>query len=174
MLEKSTSPSLPIEGGTLACCATRVRDAPETPLKVPLLLTRGRALAYATPHSPWISVERAGTSDAPCSQGKGMCGAMLDVSGGGRAGTVVGARPAEGPAGSVQRCPGVPAVAGGTQERAEGRDGGVWAAGPGDRARRRRVVKARTRRAVAAKGRPERCATAARRTGSWGVTREVC
>ena len=69
----------------------------------------------------------------------------------------------KGHAGSVQRCPGVPAVAGGTQERAEGRDGGVWAAGPGDRARRRRVVKARTRRAVAAEGRPERCATAARR-----------
>ena len=55
--------------------------------------------------------------------------AMLDVSGGSRAGTVVVARQAEGPAGSVQRCPGVPAVEGGAKEREEGRDGGVWAEG---------------------------------------------
>jgi hypothetical protein len=44
-------------------------------------------------------------------------GARLDASGGGRAGTVVVARQAEGPAGIVQRCPGVHAVDGGTQER---------------------------------------------------------
>jgi hypothetical protein len=106
-----------------------------------LLLTLGRALAYATPHSPWTPVERAGTSDAPCSQGKGLCGAMLDASGG-RAGTVVVARQAEGPAGSVQGCPDVPAVDGGTKEREEGRDGGVWSEGLGARARRCRAGKA--------------------------------
>ena len=107
-----------------------------------LFLTRGCALAYATPHSPWTPVERACTSDAPCSQGKRACGAMLDASGGGRAGTVVVARQAEGPAGGVQRCPGVPAVDGGAKEREEGRDGGVWAEGPGVSARRRRAGQA--------------------------------
>ena len=81
-------------------CVLRTRDASEGTI---LLLTLGRALAYATPHSPGTPVERACTADAPYSQGKGMCGALLDASGG-RAGTVVGAHPAEGPAGSVQRC----------------------------------------------------------------------
>ena len=140
MVEKSITPSYRGRHPRVLRhpCVRRTRDASEGAL---LLLTLGRALAYATPHSPWTPVERACTSDAPYSQGKGMCGAMLDVSGGSRAGTVVVARPAEGPAGSVQRCPGVPAVEGGTQERAEGRDGGVWAEGSGDRARRRRVSK---------------------------------
>jgi hypothetical protein len=114
-----------------------------------LLLTPGCALAYATQHSPWTTVERACTSYAPCSHGKGACGAMLDASGGGRARTVFVARQAAGPAGVVQRGPGVHAVDGGAKEREEGRDGGVWAEGPGDRARRRRARKARTRRSVA-------------------------
>jgi hypothetical protein len=65
---------------------------------------------------------------------------MLDASGGGRAVTVFVARQASGPAGVVQRCPGVHAVDGGTQEREDGRDGGVWSEGPGDSARRRRAV----------------------------------
>jgi len=80
-----------------------------------LLLTLGRALAYAMPHSPWTPVERAYTSDATCSQGKGAYGTMLDARGGDRAGTVVVARQAEGPAGSVQRYPGVHAVHGGSK-----------------------------------------------------------
>ena len=106
MLEKSITPSYRGRHPRVLRhpCVRRTRDASEGAL---LLLTRGRALAYATPHSPWTPVERACTSDAPYSQGKGMCGAMLDVSGGGRAGTVVVARQAEGPAGTssvVQAC----------------------------------------------------------------------
>jgi hypothetical protein len=64
-----------------------------------LLLTLGGALAYATQHSPWTTVERVCKPDATCSQGKGACGARLDASGGGRAVTVVVARHASGPAG---------------------------------------------------------------------------
>ena len=56
---------------------------------------------------------------------------MLDASGCGRAGTVFVARQASGPAGVVQRCPGVHAVDGGTKEREEGRDGGVCSEGLG-------------------------------------------
>ena len=67
---------------------------------------------------------------------------MLDASGGGRARTVVVARQAAGPAGVVQRGPGVHAVDGGAKEREEGRDGGVWAEGPGVSARRRRAGQA--------------------------------
>jgi len=79
-----------------------------------LLLTRGRALTYATPHSPWTPVERARKPYAPCSHGKGAGGAMLDASDCGRAVTVCGALQASGPAVVIQRCPGVPAVDGGT------------------------------------------------------------
>ena len=80
-----------------------------------MLLTPGRALAYATQHSPWTTVERACTPDATGSQGKGACGARRDASGCGRAGTVFVARHASGPAGVVQRCPGVHAVHGGSK-----------------------------------------------------------
>jgi hypothetical protein len=89
---------------------------------------------------------------------------MLDASGCARAVTVFVARQAEGPAGVVQRCPSVHAVDGGTKEREEGRDGGVWSEGPGASARRRRAGKARPRRAGAAMGRPQRCETVAHRT----------
>ena len=122
-----------------------------------MLLTRGRTRAYATQHSPWTPVERACTPYATCSRGKGVCGAMLDASGCGRAVTVFVARQVSGPAGILQRCPGVHAVDGGTS----GRDGGVWSEGCGDSARRPRGVKARTRRSGGAKGRPQLCATAA-------------
>ena len=71
-----------------------------------------------------------------------MCGAMLDASGGGRARTVFVARQAAGPAGVVQLCPGGHAVDGSPKEREEGRDGGVWAEGPGVSARRRKAGQA--------------------------------
>jgi hypothetical protein len=105
-----------------------------------LLLTRGRALAYATQRSPWTPIEHACTPDATCSHGQSACGAMLDASGGGGAVTVFVARHASGPTGVVQVCPGVHAVDGGTKEREEGRDGGVWSKGPEDRTRQRGAV----------------------------------
>ena len=46
--------------------------------------------------------------------------------------------------------------------------------GPGARARRRRAVKARTRRSVATKGRPQLCETAARRKRLWPALYERC
>jgi hypothetical protein len=136
----------------------RTRDASEGAI---LLLTRGRALAYATQHSPWTTVERACKPDATCSQGKGACGAMLDASGGGRVVTVFVALQEEGLAGIVQLCPGVHAVDGDTK-------------GPGDSARRRKAGKARTRRSVAAKGRPQLCAAPPRRTRVCSALHERC
>jgi hypothetical protein len=44
-----------------------------------LPLTRGRALAYATPHSLWTPVKRTCKPCAPCYQGNGAGGAMLNV-----------------------------------------------------------------------------------------------
>jgi hypothetical protein len=85
-------------------CLRRTRDASEGTI---LLLTLGCALAYATPHSPWTPVERACNPYAPCSQGKGAGGTMLDASGGDRAVTVFVALHAEGSALSssvVQAC----------------------------------------------------------------------
>ena len=92
MLEKSIPPSYRGRHPRVLRhpCVRRTRDASEGAI---LLLTRGRSLAYATPHSPWTPVERACTSDAPCFMGKGAYGAMLDASGGGRAGTVVVSSP---------------------------------------------------------------------------------
>jgi hypothetical protein len=90
-------------------CVRRPRGASEGAI---LLLTRGRALAYATQHSPWTMVERACNSYATGAHGQGACGAMFDARGGGRAGMIVVTRHAEGPAGVGQRCPGVHAVHG--------------------------------------------------------------
>jgi hypothetical protein len=92
-----------------------------------VLLTRGRASAYATPHSLWTPVESAYTPYAPCSHGKGAGGTRLDARGCGRVVTVCVARQASGPAIVGRLCPGVHAVDGGTK-------------GPGDRARRRRAI----------------------------------
>jgi hypothetical protein len=87
---------------------------------------------------------------------------MLDTRSCGRAVTVFVTRQASGPAGVVQVCPGVHTVDGGTEEREEGRDGGVWSEGRIVNARQRRAGKARTRRSVATKGRSHLCETAAR------------
>jgi hypothetical protein len=73
-----------MDGGTLMCGATRVGDAPRCASEGAILfLTLGCALAYATPHSPWTTVERACKPDATCSHAKGAYGAVLDASGGG-------------------------------------------------------------------------------------------
>ena len=114
-----------------------------------MLLTQGRALAYATLYSPWTPVERACTTDAPCDHGTGAGGAMPDASGG-RVVMVFVARQASGPAGVVQRYPSVHAVDGGIKERKERRDGGVWSEGPGARTSQRRAGHAGTRRSGAA------------------------
>jgi hypothetical protein len=129
-----------------------------------LFLTPGRALAYATQHSPWITVERACKPNATYSYGQGACGAMLDSGGCGRAVPVSVALSEHGPAGVVQLCPGVHAVEGGTQEREEGRDGGVWSEGLGDSMRPRMAIKARTIRPGAAMDCSQLCETAAGRT----------
>jgi hypothetical protein len=78
MVEKSIIPSYGWRHHSVLShpCVIRTRDASEGAI---LLLTRGRALAYATQHSPWTPVERACTSYAICSQGKGACGARLDA-----------------------------------------------------------------------------------------------
>jgi hypothetical protein len=89
---------------------------------------------------------------------------MRGSSGGGWAVMICFALHASGPAGVVQRCPGVPAVDGSPQEREEGRDGGVWSEGPGARTSQRRAIKAWTRRSGAAQGRPQLDETAARHT----------
>ena len=113
MLEKSITPSYRGRHPRVLRhpCVIRTRGASEGAL---LLLTRGRALAYATPHSPWTPVARACNPYAPCEQGKGAGGARLDASDGGRVVTGFGALHVSEAAVVVARCPGVYAVDGGT------------------------------------------------------------
>ena len=92
----------------VASCGTEPRTTddilPSASEGAILPLTRGRALAYATPHSLWTPVKRTCKPYAPCYQGNGAGGAMLNV----RAAVV------------VQRWPGVHAVDGSPKARGEG------------------------------------------------------
>ena len=70
---------LPLSG-CIVPCDTPARRVPRDASKGAILpLTRGRALAYATPHSLWTPVKRTCKPYAPCYQGNGAGGAMLNV-----------------------------------------------------------------------------------------------
>jgi hypothetical protein len=117
-------------------------------------------LCYAA--LPLDNGARAYPPYAPYRNAKGLCGAMLKARGGRGAGTVFVTLPESGPSGVVQLCPDVHAVDSGTKEQEEGRDGGVWSAGPGARTSQHRAGNAPMRRSGAARDGPQQCATAAR------------